>query len=83
MSNGPSELVRGFVTLDEAARIVGVTPEEFRTELAREIVEGGAASDDVRVARALVTRLKNQRPELSTDAPPRPRRTRRRPPAIE
>jgi hypothetical protein len=65
MSNGMSELKRppldsDLISLDEAATLVGLSAQELRTRVAREITAGGDFAAAVRVPRGLVTRLTGQ-----------------------
>jgi hypothetical protein len=66
MSNGISEsdkrpLDGDLLSLDEAAALVGMSVEEFRTRVAREITAGGEFAAGVRVPRGQVLRLAKRR----------------------
>jgi hypothetical protein len=66
VSNGSNERKkpprdRGDVSLEEAAKLLGVTPEWVRAELVRELTAGDELAANIRVPRTLVARLGRDR----------------------
>jgi hypothetical protein len=73
MSNGTNELIpRRYVTLAAAAKLLGVTEDELRERLARELTTGGELAGAVGLLRTVVVRLARPRPirRRRKDPPP-------------